>query len=285
MNLLEQLLGLAETLVPLAALFMLLGLWATMRRRGSLSPHLSREFSSNIGWYFFDGLIVVPSVLVVVAVFAFAVERVGLGGVLLGSYTSAWHPAAQFLVVVLASDLAGYWRHRLLHHPLLWPAHAVHHSDVAVHWLTLIRIHPLERWANAAFDTVILTLCGFPAEMIAANNLLRHYYGFWLHFDFRKRYGLLRHVFVSPSFHRWHHATDAAARDRNFAVIFSFVDRMFGSFYLPAEEPERFGLGEDRQPVAFFEQLWMPFGLWWRTIAAWSRYRAIAATAAARRDS
>lgn len=278
-------LRLLQDLWPLAALFGLFGLWGMVRHHRSHSGQLSREFRSNVAWYFFDGLFVVPTVIGVIGASAALVSSTGLRGALIGPFITDWNVAAQFVVAVFVSDLVGYWRHRLLHHPWFWPSHAVHHSDVAVHWLTLVRIHPTERWANAAFDTVFLALCGFPPEIVVTNNLLRHYYGYWLHCDFRGNYGVLRHVFVSPGFHRWHHATERAARDKNFAVIFSCIDRLFGSFYLPNERATRFGLGPDSQPVPFHSQMLMPFVLWGQALGRSSRGGSRPATAGRQRDA
>jgi sterol desaturase/sphingolipid hydroxylase (fatty acid hydroxylase superfamily) len=36
---------------------------------------------------------------------------------------------------------------------------------------------------------------------------------------------------VSPQFHRIHHSIEPEHRDRNFGVIFSFWDRLFGTLY------------------------------------------------------
>ncbi len=268
MDLAGAFLPVARELAPLAALFGLIGAWTWVRRGRRPLPHVGREFGSNVLWYVFDGLVVVPSVIALILACSSLLGQAGLAGALLGDSIAGWHIGVQFMLAVLASDVAGYWRHRLLHHPWLWPAHAVHHSDVAVHWLTLVRVHPTERWANAMFDTVVLGLLGFPAEIMLANNLLRHYYGFWLHVDCRFSYGPLRHVFVSPAFHRWHHATAAATRNRNFAVIFSFIDRLFGTYYLPDGHPERFGISDEQRSIGFLRQLWLPVELWLGSAAA-----------------
>jgi hypothetical protein len=33
--------------------------------------------------------------------------------------------------------------------------------------------------------------------------------------------------------HRWHHSIDSAAYQTNFAAVFSFLDRMFGTYRVP----------------------------------------------------
>lgn len=46
-----------------------------------------------------------------------------------------------------------------------------------------------------------------------------------------------RRVFVSPVYHHWHHSTDPAAVDRNFAGVLVLWDWLFGTPYLPAGKP------------------------------------------------
>ena len=52
----------------------------------------------------------------------------------------------QALMVVLISDFARYWLHRLNHTiPVLWRLHAVHHSVDKMYWMNTSRFHPLEK--------------------------------------------------------------------------------------------------------------------------------------------
>ena len=56
-------------------------------------------------------------------------------------------------------------------------------------------------------------------------------------------------MFVTPVFHHWHHAEDAAAHDRNFGAIFSFWDRLFHTALVDARYPTAYGLGDGRLDV------------------------------------
>jgi len=52
-----------------------------------------------------------------------------------------------------------------------------------------------------------------------------------------------RRILASPYFHRWHHANDKRSYDKNFCVIFPFLDILFGSFYYPDNRiPDGYGL-------------------------------------------
>ena len=53
----------------------------------------------------------------------------------------------------------------------------------------------------------------------------------------------LEPYFVTVRYHHWHHAADKNAVDVNFAIHLPFLDRLFGTHYLPKTAwPERYGL-------------------------------------------
>lgn len=167
--------------------------------------------------------------------------------------SSVWDGMPIVLVVlaaVFAGDFAGYWRHRLEHTRLLWPAHAVHHSDTRMTWLTLERFHPINSFTTLVLDNTFLLLLGFPPYALVANNLVRHYYGYLIHADLPWTYGKLGAVFVSPAMHRWHHADDADAFDTNYATVFSIFDRWFGTLRVPGPCVAALGVKADMGPGA-----------------------------------
>jgi sterol desaturase/sphingolipid hydroxylase (fatty acid hydroxylase superfamily) len=146
---------------------------------------------------------------------------------------SAWPFAFVALLAIIAGDFIGYWRHRLEHTRWLWPSHAVHHSDTEMTWLALARFHPVSRLATLLIDNAFLFLLGFPPEAMLVNNLVRHYWGHFIHADLPWTFGPLGKIIVSPAMHRWHHALDRRAHDTNFATIFAVFDRLFGTYRVP----------------------------------------------------
>jgi sterol desaturase/sphingolipid hydroxylase (fatty acid hydroxylase superfamily) len=61
----------------------------------------------------------------------------------------------------------------------------------------------------------------------------------------------LEWVLVTPRYHRPHHSLDPACRDTNFSAMFSFWDRMFGTYFDPDRlhgVELRYGLGEAGRP-------------------------------------
>jgi len=149
------------------------------------------------------------------------------------------------VAAVIAGDFVGYWRHRLEHTRVLWPSHAIHHSDTEISWLTLLRFHPINRFSTTLVDFGLLLILGFPEYALFVSVFVRHHYGFLIHADLPWTFGKLGYVFVSPVMHQWHHARDPAAYGSNFATVFSIFDRMFGTFRVPGPCQVPLGINED----------------------------------------
>jgi sterol desaturase/sphingolipid hydroxylase (fatty acid hydroxylase superfamily) len=72
--------------------------------------------------------------------------------------------------------------------------------------------------------------------------------------------GWLKHMIATPRFHHWHHGIEKEAIDVNFAVQFPWLDRLFGTYYLPADRwPSGYGVGSDPVPAGYLRQLAYPF--------------------------
>jgi len=178
-------------------------------------------------------------------------------------------PASLVLfTAVLIGDFVGYWRHRLEHTALLWPTHAIHHSDTAMTWTTLFRFHPLNRLTTALIDTSVLALLGLPPWALATNLLIRHYYGMFIHMNLDWTYGRLGRVFVSPAMHRWHHIRDADGAGVNFATVFSVFDQAFRTYHVPGPCNVPLGVRDGIGQGAIAQLMW-PFKAMWR----WSTAR------------
>jgi lathosterol oxidase len=77
------------------------------------------------------------------------------------------------------------------------------------------------------------------------------------HVNLRVRLGWLEQVIAMPRFHYWHHAVRPV--DRNFAVHFPWIDRLFGTFHLPPGAwPDELGIAGHPVPPGFAGQLAWP---------------------------
>lgn len=169
------------------------------------------------------------------------------------------------VAVVIAGDFVGYWRHRAQHSRLLWPAHAIHHSDTQLTWLSLERMHPIDR-LGTAFDTVILGALGFPVWALAVNGLVRHYYGYFIHADVPWTFGKASLLLNSPAMHRWHHARDVEGSGSNFATVFAVWDRLFGTYWQPGPCAAPLGV-TDNLGAGVTGQYLHPLKAWWAGLA------------------
>ena len=149
----------------------------------------------------------------------------------------------QAMEAVLLSDLLMYWGHRLQHRvPLLWRFHAVHHSSEHMDWLAGHREHPLDSIYTMTLINLPPMVLGFPLETIATFLLLRGVWAAYIHSNVRLPIGPLRWFIGAPELHHWHHARD---RDfGNYCNLSPLMDILFGTYYCPDHEPERFGVNE-----------------------------------------
>jgi sterol desaturase/sphingolipid hydroxylase (fatty acid hydroxylase superfamily) len=163
--------------------------------------------------------------------------------------------ALQFAEIFVLSELGEYWVHRLSHTiPLLWRFHAVHHSNVDMDFLAAHRQHPLEAiWLLSVANLPIVAL-GFDVGPIAGFILFQKLYTAFLHANVRIGYGRFTVLLASPQFHHWHH--DVSARG-NFSSTLPLLDKIFGSYTLPAGFPARYGC-DAPVPTSWWGQLLRP---------------------------
>jgi sterol desaturase/sphingolipid hydroxylase (fatty acid hydroxylase superfamily) len=216
--------------------------------RGFASLNTARaatgEVRTNMILLAVDAMLVAPLLALMVA----AVGAWMQGNGLRLFSAEAWTTLPAWLVLFIAvfiGDFVGYWRHRLEHTALIWPTHAIHHSDTAMTWTTLFRFHPLNRLTTALIDTSALALLGLPPWALAANLMIRHYYGMFIHMDLPWTYGALGRVLVSPAMHRWHHIRDSDGAGVNFATVFSVFDQAFRTHHVPGPCTVPLGVRDD----------------------------------------
>lgn len=169
--------------------------------------------------------------------------------------------AAQLLLAMLLADLFQYAAHRAFHaNGLLWRFHAVHHSIRTVDWLAGSRLHLVDIVATRAFSYIPLYLSGVSMSVFYAYVAIVALQAVAAHANTRIRFGWLKYVLVTPQYHHWHHADDPAVYNKNFAIHFPLVDRLFGTYYLPGDAwPPSMGLGREQFPKGYVRQFVYPF--------------------------
>jgi sterol desaturase/sphingolipid hydroxylase (fatty acid hydroxylase superfamily) len=166
----------------------------------------------------------------------------------------------QTLEVIVLSDIGFYLAHRAFHVvPWLWRFHAIHHSIEELDWLAAARVHPVDQVLTKGFSLLPVFALGFSEAAIGIYVAIYSWQSAFIHANIRIRFGPLRWLVASPEFHHWHHSSDRAARDRNFAGQLPLIDVRFGNVYMPrGRMPENYGIDE-QLPATYWAQLLHPF--------------------------
>lgn len=231
---LEALIQSGEALVrllPVAVFFIALAAITKRRRILDAWRQCRRESMTNLAIAIFDTVVLLPLIAIPAL---WLVESVGVP-VAIAAFWKSMPLALACVAAVLMGDFIGYWRHRLEHLRPLWPAHSTHHSDQTMNWLTLVRMNPLNRLSTVTIDMTLLTLCGFPPVAVIFNFLVRNWWGFFIHADLPWTLGWVGRWAISPAAHRVHHARDERLSGYNFATVFTFWDRIWGTYRDPRD--------------------------------------------------
>lgn len=218
-------------------------LWPARRQ-----PVRRRGFGTDLVFWVFTPL--VGKAITFVAVTAVAAGLFALAGREFSLVsTEGWGPVGrqplwlQAVEVLLLADLIFYWAHRGFHTTRLWPFHAVHHSATEMDWLTSMRFHPVNDVLSRVCQAIPLVLLGFAPAAVVCMIPVVVVFIVVTHANVPWTWGPLKYVFVSPVYHHWHHSTDRAAVDKNFAGVLVLWDWVFGTLYLPADRrPQAYGV-------------------------------------------
>ena len=155
------------------------------------------------------------------------------------------------LIVLAAAlfDFFYYWFHRLQHTwNWLWAFHSVHHANRSLNALGCYH-HPLEDMLRVPFFLVPMALVfRIDAPSLVLLSAFVTAWGLFNHADTRFSLAPLRFLLADNHYHRIHHSLDPAHFGSNFAGMFSFWDRLFGTQRLPVAGGEHLPVGLDDQP-------------------------------------
>ncbi len=166
---------------------------------------------------------------------------------------------AQFLLAVLVADLAEFAVHLSFHKiPFLWRFHSIHHSSKALDWIAGSRSHFVDDTLVRGLILAPLML-GFSMNIIVAYLIFVTLHATWTHCNFGPEVKWLEPFLVMPRHHHWHHTSQKEGIDKNFAIHFPWIDKLFGTFYCPDHWPEYYGLDNEEIPKGFWAQTVSPF--------------------------
>jgi sterol desaturase/sphingolipid hydroxylase (fatty acid hydroxylase superfamily) len=206
--------ALAETFVPL---------------RSSPSPTSRRWISNSILFVVSQAALLFAYQFSGIAL-AFTIRAASRGVLNRAAIPYAW----QFIVGFAALDLTAYVTHRLFHSlALMWRVHRVHHSETDLDLTTGFRFHPVELLLGEALALIVVALLGPPPGAVGFAALVVIVQDFFVHANLRipeSADGVLRLLIITPAMHRLHHSEGFDEQNTNFGTIFSFWDRLFGTY-------------------------------------------------------
>jgi lathosterol oxidase len=242
-----DLLALALIFVPLERIF----------ARLTQQPVLRLGWRTDLAYFFVSHMLVQVTVLLTMSPAALLLGRFVRPE--LQAAVAAWPLPLQFLAALFCADLFQYAAHRAFHRVRwLWRFHAVHHSSQQMDWLAGSRLHLLDVVVTRAVSFAPLFLMGFSEQALLAYLFFVSFQAVFIHANVRFRLRPLRWLVVTPLFHHWHHAAEPAAVDVNFAVHLPWIDRLFGTAYLPERWPACYGVAGDPIPEGWWQQLVHP---------------------------
>lgn len=193
------------------------------------------------------------------------VAGAGATDVLYANAASSWPVALQIVVALFAIDFVQWGIHNALHRvPWLWPFHRCHHSveDGEMDWVVAFRF----QWTEVVVYKLVLFVpmawMGFGMEAVMFHAIFGTLIGHLNHANLNITWGPFRYLLNSPHMHLWHHDYEGDAKStKNFGIIFSCWDWLFGTAFMPAHVPARLGFpGAEDYPRSFLAAEVWPLG-------------------------
>lgn len=175
--------------------------------------------------------------------------------------TSDWATANQFGLLhwfslegwvfmvtgLLAMDLIGAYFIHWLEHKVkwMWQFHIIHHSDKEIDTTSANRHHPGESVFRLVFTVLAVLIIGAPIWMVFMYQTMSVVLTQFNHANIKMPSWLdqvLKVVFVTPDMHRVHHHYRQPYTDSNYGNIFSFWDRIFGTYLSAPNEKLIYGV-------------------------------------------
>lgn len=221
------------------------------------APWRARAAGRAGRWFSNLSLMLVNTVLIRLVFAAVPVSMAALAGArgwgLLNALTMP--PWLAGIIGVLLLDCAAYLQHVMFHMlPPLWKLHLVHHVDPEIDLTTGVRYHPVEAVITMSIRLAAVSLIGPSPLAVIMFEIFQNGAALFMHGNVRLPEGverILRRAMVTPEMHRVHHSTRAGETNSNFALGFSWWDRLFGTYRdRPEGGPEgiTIGLEQFRDP-------------------------------------
>lgn len=135
-----------------------------------------------------------------------------------------------FILDLIGAYLVHYIEHKV---PWMWKFHLVHHTDMNVDVTTGLRHHPGETIFRISFTILGVFVSGASIGVVMLYQSLSVLFAHITHANInvpRKIDNILSYIFITPNMHKIHHHFQLPLTDSNYGNIFSFWDRIFGTY-------------------------------------------------------
>lgn len=145
-------------------------------------------------------------------------------------------PLSLYIIIgILLLDLIGAYLPHYVQHKVkfLWKIHLVHHSDHKVDTTTANRHHPFESVVRYLFTLLGVALLGANMGLVFLYQSLSVILSQFNHANININPSFDKYLsffIVTPNMHKVHHHYVMPYTDSNYGNIFSFWDRLFGTF-------------------------------------------------------
>jgi sterol desaturase/sphingolipid hydroxylase (fatty acid hydroxylase superfamily) len=169
----------------------------------------------------------------------------------------------EFILALLSVTFFAYVYHRITHHKIFWELHKLHHSANKMSIFTASREHPLIVAVSNILTAIPTALLGVRAEVL------------FVYFGFQGVYNMFLHSKVDP-FPSWatfmittndhyiHHSTNPKHYSKNYGMVLSIWDKIFGTYYEPEKNKIiQFGIkDENYNRDYYFKEIVFVFRRW-----------------------
>lgn len=233
-------------------LLLLIVVFVPLERLCAQNPQkvFRKGFLTDLGYYFLNSLLPKLLLILPMSIIAWGVHSFVPNG--LYAWVAGLPLPTRFVAVMIVGEFGAYWGHRWMHEtPALWRFHAIHHSAEEMDWLVNTRAHPLDMVFTRFCGLLPIYVLGLAQPTDNTVDLMPLLYAiagtvwsFFIHANVGWRFGWLERLISTPAFHHWHHTKDGAEYiNKNYAAIFPWMDKLFGTFYLPKDRwPRAYGI-------------------------------------------